>query len=119
MLPVLTIGPALYLLFFQLDQNLKQSYPVKFRAADSEDEVTLDSSYCIKEVFHQCLASIACFSCHSPQEKSELALYPQALSSALIFGTFKDKVSSSQIHDIESTLQEMFTGTKLYKQDCC
>ena len=116
MLPALTIGPALYLLFFRLDQNLKQSYPVQFRAADSEDEVTLDSSYCFEEIFHQCLASIACYSCHSPQEKSELALYSQASSSALIFGTFKDEVSSAQISEIESTLQEMFTGTKLYKE---
>ena len=43
-------------------------------------------------------------------------MYPQASSSAQIFGTFKDKVSSSQISEIESTLQEMFTGTRLYKE---
>ena len=50
MLPALTIGPALYLLFFRLDQELGKKYPVRFHAADSEHEVTLESSYCIEEV---------------------------------------------------------------------
>ena len=36
MLPALTIGPALYFLFFRLDQELSKHYPVRFHAADSE-----------------------------------------------------------------------------------
>ena len=61
MLPALTIGPALYLLFFRLDQDLDKHYPVRFHPAESKEDIVLESSYCIKEVLHQCLASICLF----------------------------------------------------------
>ena len=76
MLPALTTGPALYLLFFRLDQELKTYYPVRYLPADSKDELTLESSYSTEEVLFQSLASIACFSCHSLSSK------PQASSGA-------------------------------------
>ena len=113
MLPALTIGPALYLLFFRLDQELGKKYPVRFHAADSEHEVTLESSYCIKEVLYQCLASIACF---SSQQRAEREAKPQASSHALLFGTYKDQVTESQISEIESTMEEHFKGTKLHQE---
>ena len=110
MLPALTIGPALYCLFFRLDQELKKHYPVRFHAADSKHEVTLESSYCIEEVLFQCLASIACFSCQQRTEK------PQASSRALLFGTYKDNVDDSQISKIESVMEERFKETKLHRE---
>ena len=113
MLPALTIGPALYFLFFRLDQELSKHYPVRFHAADSENEVTLESSYCIEEVLYQCLASIACF---SSQSNSKSASKLAASSGALLFGTYKDKVKDDQISQIQSTLEEKFKGTKLYKE---
>ena len=54
MLPALTIGPALYFLFFRLDQELGKHYPVQFCTADDKQNITLESLYCIKEVLHQC-----------------------------------------------------------------
>ena len=117
MLPALTIGPALYFLFFRLDQELSKHYPVRFHAADSENEVTLESSYCIEEVLYQCLASIACFSSQSLPENSKSASKLAASSGALLFGTYKDKVKdAAQISQIQSTLEEKFKGTKLYKE---
>ena len=113
MLPALTIGPALYLLFFRLDQELGKKYPVRFHAADSEHEVTLESSYCIEEVLYQCLASIACF---SNQQRAEKKVKPQASSRALLFGTYKDRVTESQISEIENTMEEHFKGTKLHQE---
>ena len=38
MLPALTIGPALYLLFFRLDQDLDKHYPVRFHPAESKED---------------------------------------------------------------------------------
>ena len=113
MLPALTIGPALYLLFFRLDQELGKKYPVRFHAADSEHEVTLESSYCIEEVLYQCLASIACF---SNQQRAEREAKPQASSHALLFGTYKDRVTESQLSEIESTMEEHFKGTELHQK---
>ena len=113
MLSALTIGPALYFLFFR-DQELRKKYPVRYHPPDSEREVTLESSYCIVEVLYQCLSSIACFSC---QLGAEMATNPQVTSRALLFGTYKDRVCKRQITDIESTMEEHFKETTLYKED--
>ena len=114
MLPALTIGPALYFLFFRLDQELGKHYPVRFCTADDKQNITLESSYCIKEVLHQCLASIACFSCHQPAtsiEKQEVAS-----SGALLFGTYKDQVDDYKISEIEEELEKDFKESKLHKE---
>ena len=114
MLPALTISPALYFLFFRLDQQLKKYYPVRFQSAESKGEITLETSYCIEDVLYQCLASIYCFSCHLAQPESTSR--PQASSSAFLFGTYKDKVSDDQISQVEHTLQEKLIATQLYQE---
>ena len=108
MLPAFTIGPALYFLFFRLDQELEKRYPVRFHAADSEKETTLDSSYCIEDTLYQALSSIACFGCHSRNES--------ASSRVLLFGTYKDKASSLQISQANDMLQKRLVKTKLYEE---
>ena len=116
MLPALTISPALYLLFFRLDQELTKHYPVQFYAAGSKDAVTLEGSYCTVEVLHQSLSSIACFGCHSPQQDTESASKPRASSHALVFGTYKDRVNENEISEKDDALEKMFVGTKLYQE---
>ena len=114
MLPALTTGPALYFLFFRLDQELGKHYPVRFCPAENKEDITLESSYCIKEVLHQCLASIACFSCH---QRASSAKKPQVASSgALLFGTYKDQVDDSKISQIEHELEKDFEETKLHEE---
>ena len=115
MLPALTIGPALYFLFFRLDQELKERYPVRFLSDEKGTEIVLESSYCIEEVLHQCLASIACFSSHSGAN-SRVALKSTASSGALLFGTYKDKVDDAKISQIQRTLEDDLKGTELYKK---
>ena len=115
MLPALTIGPALYLLFFRLDQDLDKHYPVRFLPAESKEDIVLESSYCIKEVLHQCLASIACFSCH--QSAASASKAQVASSGALLFGTYKDKVNDhSKISQIEHKLEKDFEESKLHEE---
>ena len=115
MLPALTIGPALYLLFFRLDQELDKHYPVQFFSAESNEEIVLESSYCIKEVLHQCLASIACFSCHQSTASDEKAQV--ASSGVLLFGTHKDQVDDhSKISQIELELEKDFEESKLHEE---
>ena len=115
MLPALTIGPALYLLFFRLDQELQEHYPVCFLQDKKEAEVVLETSYCIEEVLYQCLASIACFSSHS-QADAKVASMSTASSRALLFGTYKDKLDDEKISQIQGTLEDKFKVTKLYKE---
>ena len=108
MLPSLTIGPALYFLFFQLDQEFGRRYPVRYLAKDKEMEIILESSYCAEDVLYQSLSSIACFGCYS--KKDDLS------SGVLLFGTYKDKVDDNHISQMASTLEDKLSKTKLYQE---
>ena len=107
MLPSLTIGPALYFLFFRLDQELGKSYQVRYHPIDKETETTLESSYCIEDILYQSLSSIACFGCQSQKDMS---------SGVLLFATYKDKVDDSRISQIAGSLEEKLLKTKLYQE---
>ena len=110
-IPALTVGAALYLLFFRLDQEVHKRYPVKYLAPGSTTERTLTSSYCIEEVLHQALASIACFSGHSSEENAY-----SAPSHAILVGTYKDQVTANDIAEKEKEIQEKFTSAEVYKR---
>ena len=111
MLPTLTIGPALYFLFFRLDQDLETFYQVRFLAANQQSETLLDTSYCIEDVLNQALSTVACFGFHPPQTKGR----QQSSSAALIFGTFKDKVGSAKISEVDGKLKKKLHQTNLQK----
>ena len=126
-LPTLTIGPALYMLFFRLDQDLTKVHTEHFRPADSKDEIKLDGSYRIDEVMCQALSSIVCFSRQPLQESAESASQESADSAsqasadsasthAVIFGTFKDKATDAEISEKERTIHVKLMKTKLHKE---
>jgi hypothetical protein len=106
MLPPLTIGPALYLLFFRLDQELNKSYEVKFLAPGSKQEISIGGQYCIKGVMHQSLSSIACFGCYSQKEEMS--------SKILLCGTYKDKAEKKKVDtsSMEKELRKELKDTK-------
>ena len=112
MLPMLTTGSVLYFIFFRLDQELRKLYPVRFHDANNETEVLLENSYCPEDIIYQSLSSIACFSCYSSADKVE----SQVMSRALLFGTYKDQIESSQISELDKTLREKFLNTKLHTE---
>ena len=109
-IPALTVGAALYLLFFRLDQEVHERYPVKYLAPGSTIERTLTSSYCIEEVLHQALASIACFSGHLSEKNAY-----SAPSRAILIGTYKDQVTASDIAEKEKEIREKFMSAEVYK----
>ena len=111
MLPAFTTGSALYFLFFRLDQEIRKLYPVRFLAADSVEEVVLESSYCIEDVLCQLVSSISCFESftQSLQSSNELK------SRALLFGTFKDQIKGpdkleSRCKEVEATLWKILSS---------
>ena len=118
-LPTLTIGPALYMLFFRLDQDLTKVHTEHFRPADSKDEIKLDGSYRIDEVMCQALSSIVCFSRQPSQKSADSASQESADSAsthAVIFGTFKDKATAAEISEKERTIHDKLMKTKLHKE---
>ena len=107
MLPALTVGSALYLLFFRMDQELRDLYPVRFLASEKDRDVILESFYCIEDVLCQSLSSVACFSSFMSSK--------QSVSRALLFGTHKDQVEikgqlEARISAINSTLWEKLSS---------
>ena len=114
MLPALTMGPALYLIFFRLNQELKKTYEIQYVSKDNEEVPLGDSSYTVEEVIFQALSSIACFSCGSP-EKADM-LNPS--HAAILVGTHKDKLESdteAKIKDKDDALQK--NVDKILKRD--
>ena len=107
-----TSGPALYFIFFRLDQELRKNYRIKFVDADKK-EVVLESSYCIETVIHQLLSSIACFGSRSTAESATPT--SEALSRALLFGTYKDQVKSDDIAKVDSILRQQLLHTEIQR----
>ena len=87
MLPALTMGPALYLIFFRLNQELKSTYQIKYVSESNENIELGDSPYTVEEVIFQALSSIACFSCTEPKENM-----PNPSHAAMLMGTHKDRL---------------------------
>ena len=115
MLPMLTIGPALYLIFLRLDQELKQRYRIQYVSEDSEEVSLGESSYTLQEVIFQVLSSIACFRSNT-SSATGLPVKQQITShqsqAAMLVGTYKDKLEGSpeevkcKIKQIDGALQE-------------
>ena len=117
MLPALTIGPALYLIFFRLDQGLNERYQIQFVSEDNKDIQLGESSYTVVEVIFQALSSIACFSCPAPR----IANMPNPSHVAMFVGTHKDLLRGElEIKVKDDTLQENLKevlDTDLFKAD--
>ena len=116
MLPALTIGPALYLLFCKLTDDLKSHYTVSYLSPSGEATTPEESTYTMEEVLLAALASISCFNSYSstPQvsqvgsgktttsSNAEDYLTSCKSSLAYIVGTHKDKVSEQQIDEFDA-----------------
>ena len=93
MLPMLTIGPALYLIFLRLDQELKQRYRIQYVSEDNVEVSLGESSYTLQEVIFQVLSSIACFRSDTssatglPEKQQMTSHHSQA---AMLVGTYKE-----------------------------
>jgi len=98
MLPALTIGPALYLIFFRLNQELNKVYQIHYVSEDSEDVHFGDSLYTVEEVIFQALSTIACFNSIAPKEanKSNIAY------TAMLVGTHRDLLGSDPEGEIKA-----------------
>ena len=98
MLPALTISPALYLIFFRLNQELKKRYQVQY-VSEAHEKIPLgESSYTVEEVIFQALSSIAFFSCAVPKQ----ANMPNPSHAAMLIGTHKDLLGNDTETEIKT-----------------
>lgn len=122
MLPALTLGPALSLIFFKLNEQLKSLYSVIYVDENGTTTLPHESEFTVEEIMFQILSSIACFSSFgsnsSKSHNSEKAKLSASLQSAsVLVGTHSDKVSEETIKDVDSYLQQKLRETDFFKRN--
>ena len=123
--PALTLGPALYLFFCKLTDDLDSLYKVSYLSPlTGESTVPRESAYTAKEVLFSSLASIACFRSSSSTSLGETtsSTADQLLAScngsiAYIIGTHKDLVSEEQIDEFDEKLKQCIRPTDFFRED--
>ena len=117
MLPALTIGPALYLLFCKLTDDLQVNHDVSYLNESGESTLTMESMDTMEEVLLMTLASVSCFTSHarSHDQDSEIIQKYTSDSVAYIIGTHKDLVSEEEIDDFDKKLRAIICSTDFFR----
>ncbi len=118
MLPALTIGPGLYLLFFSYKFQLDEEYRVFYQRASGETTAPEKSEFTLQEMLLRTLASISCLSSSShlqplpgPDNAAIGKILESSKSVVYIVGTHKDTVSEEYIAAVDSQLQKVIRDT--------
>ena len=133
MLPSLTTGPALYMVFMKIIEGLKTPYPVRFRCEGTKASTEYkEYMYTSEEVIFTALSSIACFG--NSDEEVERYLYTmkkerttkRTISLALLMGTFADileepgeegEMKREEVRQMEQQLKQELTETEFNRND--
>ena len=122
MLPALTIGPALYLLFCKLIDDLLSNYTVSYLSESGEFTTPVQSTYTVEEVLLTALASVSCFNSYSTHISSDESSEDKLLRScnksvAYILGTHKDLVTEQEIAEFDEKLQNSIRSTDFFQKN--
>ena len=113
LLAALIAGPSVFFLVFKLTDDLNQKYTVEYVRKGSKKSIPYVSSFTVKEVLLQSLASIACTCSYTDQESDKaIPIKPKVV----LVGTHKDLASQEQIQAVQQELKEMLQDTDYYRQ---
>ena len=115
-LPAVVAGPAIFLLIFSLFNGLDSLYEVKYESSPLDQYQAYESSFTVRQVLMQCLASIASY--HNAQSRdflqstntANLKLQPPPVKIFTI-ATHKDLVDSKATQEIDAGLKELVAET--------
>ena len=117
-LPALVAGPTIFVLMFNLAKGLGARYTVTYRTSDEESN-PYESSFPVKDVFMQCLSSIASY--HNALSQ-DVALHNSKCHvpplSVLVVATHKDLVTNEEMIEIDKELKEAIEPTLLFRNGC-
>ena len=124
MMPALTLGPALCLVFFNMEWNLKKEFAVIYQHSSGKTTAPEESKITLEEMLLSMLSSISCSSASSDSLSEEEAnssdmheiLEASKSSVAYLVGTHKDKVTEEEISRLDSYLQSMIRGTDFFEK---
>ena len=123
MLPALTLGPALCLVFFNLEWNLKKEFPVFYQHPSGKTTAHEESKITLEEMLLSTLSSISCSSASADSLRGEETnssdmreILESSKSVAYFVGTHKDKVTEEEISKFDSDLQSIIRGTDFFEK---
>ena len=124
MLPLLTIGPGLYLLFFSYEWRLEEKFPVFYLNEAGQETPRETSTITLKEMLLSTLSSIS-WSNSSPhfntaEEKSSSEMHHILESSnsvAFFVGTHRDRVSEEVVKETDHQLQAVIRDTDFFEKN--
>ena len=124
MLPLLTIGPGLYLLFFSYEWHLEEEFPVFYMNEAGQETPRETSTITLKEMLLSTLSSIS-WSNSSPhfntaEEKSSSKMHHVLESSnsvAFFVGTHRDRVSEEVVKEMDHQLQAIIRDMDFFEKN--
>ena len=123
MLPALTIGPGLYLLFFSYEFKLRSEFKVFYQSSSGECTLPEQSILTLEEMLLSTLSSISCSNASADRMSGEDTkssdmrnILESSKSVAYIVGTHKDKVSEECIASFDEELQKVIRDTDFFKE---
>ena len=124
MLPLLTIGPGLYLLFFSYEWRLEEEFPVFYLNEAGQETPRETSTITLKEMLLSTLSSISCsnsssnFSTAEEKSSSEMHHILESSNSVAFFvGTHKDQVSEEVVKEMDLQLQAIIRDTDFFEKN--
>ena len=121
MLPALTNGPGLFLIFFNLQWNLKEEFKVFYQHSSGKTTTPEESKITLEEMLLSTLSSISCSNASADLLKDKEAnssdmreILKSSKSVAYLVGTHKDKVTDEHIHQLDKDLQSIIRGTDFF-----
>ena len=124
MLPALTVGPGLYLLFFSYELKLKSEFKVFYQRSSGESTSPEQSTLTLEEMLLSALSSISCsnssanlISAKKSSSSDMRKILESSRSVAYIVGTHKDKVSEEYIASFDKELQGIIRNTDFFEKD--
>ena len=124
MLPALTVGPGLYLLFFSYEFELKSEFKVFYQRLSGESTLPELSTLTLEEMLLSALSSISCsnssanlVSAEETSSSDMRKILESSRSVAYIVGTHKDKVSEEYIASFDKELQSIIRNTDFFEKD--
>ncbi len=121
MLPALTIGPGLYLLFFSYECDLKSHFPVYYETSSGKTTEHEQSTVTLEEMLLSCLSSISCsnsltnsMSLAETRSSDMQDILTSSKSVAYIVGTHRDKVSEEYVASFDQQLQQVIRDTDFF-----
>ena len=123
MLPALTLGPALCLVFFNLEWNLKKEFTVFYQHPSGKTTAPEESKITLEEMLLSMQSSISCSSasanslrCEETNSSDMRDILESSKSVAYFVGTHKDKVTEEEISKFDSNLQSIIRGTDFFEK---